>query len=48
MAERRGVNLDKAVPLVVTLDPVRIFALLYRKFVPKRESHLEECLKCPC
>lgn len=48
MAERRGVNLDKAIPLMVTLDPVHIFALLYRKFGLKRESQLEVCLKCPC
>ena len=48
MAERRGVSLDEAVSLLVTLDPVHIFALLYRKLVPKRESQLEECFKCPC
>ena len=48
MAERRGVSLDKAVPLLVTLDPVHIFALLYRNFVPKRETQLEDWLKCPC
>lgn len=31
-----------------TLDPVRNFALLYPIFVSKRESQLEERLKCPC
>ena len=48
MAERRGVSLDEAVSLLVTLDPVHIFALLYRKLVPKRESQLEDSFKCPC
>ena len=47
MAECRGVSLDKALPLMVTLDPVHIFALLYRKFMSKRESQLKECFNAP-
>ena len=47
MAERRGDKLDKAVSLLVTLDPVHIFALLYRKFTLKRESQFGGLFEMP-